>query len=99
MQQSIGQQVDELRRKLTAALDARERAEQYAEDRRKAQGDAEKAHAVAISRAEQAGQTLAERSTARAEAAERLRHFVASGLLASALPGLELPEHWRSIRR
>lgn len=94
LRQSVGQQVDELRRKLTAALAERNHVERENENCVKALGEAQKAHAVAASRAEQAEQTLSERNLIRTEAAERLRHFAASGLLVSALPDLELPEHW-----
>ncbi|MDR1934293.1 MAG: TIGR02680 family protein [Candidatus Accumulibacter sp.] len=94
LQQSIGQQVEELLLKLAAARNARDRAEQHAEDCRKTLNRAETTRAVADSQLREAEQTLAERGGARADAAERLRHFADSGLLVSALPDLELPEHW-----
>ncbi|MDR2626153.1 MAG: TIGR02680 family protein [Zoogloeaceae bacterium] len=94
LRQSVGQQVEELRRKLNEVSEARDRAEQATETNRKTLGEAEKAHAVAVSHAEQAEQNLTERASERQEAVERLCHFTASGLLASALPELELPGHW-----
>ncbi|MFW7267016.1 TIGR02680 family protein [Gluconacetobacter sp. Hr-1-5] len=94
LHQSIGQQVEDLRRRLMAALAERGRAEQVVEHCRALFSEAQKAHVVAATHMEQAERTLAERGAARLEATERLRRFSLSGLLASALPGLELPEHW-----
>jgi uncharacterized protein (TIGR02680 family) len=94
LRQSIGQQVEELRRKLAAARGERDRTEQQAEACREALSEAEKVHAVAGNEAKQKEQLLADRIAERQQAAERLRHFAGSGLLASALPELELPEHW-----
>ncbi|WP_313479973.1 TIGR02680 family protein [Stutzerimonas kunmingensis] len=94
LRQSIGQQVDELLAKLATALAGRTQAEQEAETRRTALGEAEKRLAVTTAHVERTEQTLSERSDERATAVERLRHFSASGLLAAALPELQLPEHW-----
>jgi len=94
LRQSIGQQVEELLDKLATARTGRAQAEQDAETRRTALGEAEKRLAVTAAHVERTEQTLSERSDERATAAERLRHFSASGLLAAALPDLQLPEHW-----
>ncbi|HCH7770174.1 TPA: TIGR02680 family protein [Pseudomonas aeruginosa] len=94
LRQSIGQQVEELLAKLATALAGRTQAEQEAETRRTALGEAEKRLAVIAAHVERTEQTLSERSDERATAVERLRHFSASGLLAAALPELQLPEHW-----
>jgi uncharacterized protein (TIGR02680 family) len=94
LRQSIGQQVDELRRRLAEARAARDRAEQETGACNNALNEAGKAHAVAASHAKQTEQNLAERIGERQTAAERLRQFAASGLLASALPELEPPGHW-----
>lgn len=50
------------------------------------------ARAVAQTRAEGADTLLAERTAARAQAIERLQHFAASTLLASALPDMAIPD-------
>lgn len=94
LRQSIGQQVEELLDKLATARAGRAQAEQDAETRRTALGEAEKRLAVTAAHVERTEQTLSERSDERATAVERLRHFSASGLLAAALPDLQLPEHW-----
>lgn len=94
LRQSIGQQVEELLAKLATALAGRAQAEQDAETRRTALGEAEKRLAVTAAHVERTEQTLNERSNERAMAVERLRHFSASGLLGAALPDLQLPEHW-----
>ncbi|WPP46913.1 TIGR02680 family protein [Pseudomonas sp. AN-1] len=94
LRQSVGQQVQELQGKLAAARAERRQAEQDVEMRREALGKADNRLAVAQAHAERAEQALGERSDARATSVDRLRHFSASGLLAAALPDLELPEHW-----
>ncbi|MDR2032254.1 MAG: TIGR02680 family protein [Azoarcus sp.] len=94
LRQSVGQQVEELRRKLAGAREVYDRAGQEGETCRKTLGEAEKAHAVAAYQAEQAEQNLARCIGERQTAVERLRQFAASGLLASALPELEPSGHW-----
>ncbi|MFM1659742.1 TIGR02680 family protein [Pseudomonas aeruginosa] len=94
LRQSVGQQVEELLNKLTTARSVRTQAEQDAEACRTALGEADTRLAVAAARVGQTEQILRERSDDRAAAVERLHHFSASGLLAAALPNLELPEHW-----
>lgn len=94
LRQSVGQQVEELLAKLATARTERSQAEQNAETCRTALGEADKRLAVAEAHIERAEQTLSERSDERTTAVEHLRHFSASGLLAAALPDLQLPEHW-----
>lgn len=94
LRQAVGQQVDELRRRLVAAREECGRTEHEVDACQETAGKAGTTHALAAAHAEQAERTLVERTATRAEAAERLRHFVGSGLLASALPEQELPEHW-----
>lgn len=50
------------------------------------------ARAIAQTRADGADTALAERATARSLAIERLQHFAASSLLASALPDIAIPD-------
>ena len=94
LRESIGQQVEELLKKLAAARAERTQAEQNVETCRKALNEADKRLAVAEAHIERTEQTLRERSEDRTTAVEHLRHFSASGLLAAALPNLQLPEHW-----
>lgn len=94
LQQSIGQQVEELRARLSNALAGRDQAEQDTDTRRAALSEAEKLVAVTTALVERTEQALSERSDDRTKAVERLRQFSASGLLAAALPDLQLPEHW-----
>lgn len=94
LRQAVGQQVDELHRRLAAAREERGRTEHEANVRQEAASKAGTVLALAVAHAEQAEQALAERIDERQRAVERLRHFAGSGLLASALSGLELPEHW-----
>ncbi|WDM68004.1 MULTISPECIES: TIGR02680 family protein [Xanthomonas] len=94
LRHSIGQQVEELRRKLAAARSERDHAETALELCRTAQSDAAKGHAVAAARAGQAEAQLAERVAERLAAVERLQQFAHSGLLAAALPDVQPPEQW-----
>lgn len=94
LQQSVGQQVEKLLTKLSAARAIQTQAEQDTEARREVLGKTDTRLAVAATLVGQSEQTLRERSDDRAAAVERLHHFSASGLLAAALRDLELPEHW-----
>ena len=94
LRESVGLQVDALRRTLAAALAERSQAEQRVETCLKALSEGERAHAVAVAHTEEAERSLLERTALRAEAIERLQRFSGSGLLASALPELALPENW-----
>ena len=94
LQEAVGQRVEELQRRLAAACDARNAAERQVDACHATLVAAGKTHAVAASRAGQAEALLAERIAERLHAVDRLQHFVGSGLLASALPELELPAQW-----
>lgn len=94
LQQSIGRKVEELQRNLADARRVRDQAEQEVDARGKELNTAGKEFAVASTNAEQAEQRLEERSAERRTAADHLRRFIDSGLLTSALPDLDLPDHW-----
>lgn len=94
LRQSIGQQVEDLQRRLMAARAEREQAEHALERCRAGFGEAQKAHLVAAADAREAERIVSERTAARLDAVERLHRFALSGLLASALPTLDLPDHW-----
>lgn len=92
LRETVGAQVDNLRRQLAEARQAVQTSEtawRAASEERRRAGEA-RARASAI--AEGAEQVLAQRSEARALAVTRLQHFAASSLLSAALPTLELPE-------
>lgn len=94
LRQSVGQKVEALRIRLSAARDDSKRAEETLEECREAAGTAKTTLAIANANAEQAQATLEERIATRAVAVERLHQFAASSLLASALPDQELPAQW-----
>ena len=94
LQRSVGARVDALRQALGEAREASQRIEtalQKAEDELRS---ASERRAVAQTESTQKEQALSERSAERTHAAERLQRFAASGLLASALPELAMPETW-----
>ena len=92
LQQSVGAQVGELQRQLSQAR----QAVVADEGRLKAAGavarSAGEARAVAGAQAGAAEAELQRRSQARALAVTRLQQFAATGLLAAALPQLDLPD-------
>lgn len=92
LRETVGAQVVALRAQVAAARNAvhdGEAALRAAED---VLGVAGEKRAVAAKQAEVADERLTERGESRAQAVSRLQRFVASGLLASALPALELPD-------
>lgn len=94
LQRSVGAKVDALLQALREAREASQRIEkalEKAEDELRAAGER---RAVARTEFDQKEQALSERSAERSLAAERLQRFAASGLLASALPELAMPETW-----
>lgn len=94
LQRSIGAKVDALLQALREAREASQRIEKAlvkAEDELRA---ASERRAVARTEFDQKEQAVSERSAERSLAAERLQRFAASGLLASALPELAMPETW-----
>lgn len=94
LREAVGLKVEALRGEIRVASEACERHEQAvnaAEAERRTRGEQ---RAVAETQAEQREQSLGERVAERLAAAERLRRFAGSGLLASALPDLTLPDSW-----
>jgi len=94
LRQSIGMKVDALLRALSEAkakLTQAEQALEAAGELRRASGER---RAVTETEARQREQDLTERSRIRAEAVAQLHRFAMSGLLASALPDLDLPSQW-----
>ena len=92
LQQTVGAQVGELQRQLSQArqaVTADERRLRAAGEAARAAGEA---RAVAGAQAGAAEAELQRRSQARALAVARLQQFAATGLLAAALPQLELPD-------
>ncbi|MCO5102066.1 MAG: TIGR02680 family protein [Burkholderiaceae bacterium] len=92
LRETVGAQVDSLRRQLAdarAAVDVAEATLRAAVEARQLAGE-ERASAAA--RAQIADSKLGERVQQRAVAVARLQHFAASSLLHSALPDVEVPE-------
>lgn len=94
LRQSIGIKVDALQAALREAREASRRAETDTSAAERELRVAGEHRAVAQTEAGQKEQALQERSAERTGAAERLQRFASSGLLASALPELPLPESW-----
>ncbi len=94
LQRSVGAKVDALLQALREAREASQRIEkalQKAEDDLRA---ASERRAITQSESAQKEQALSERSAERTHAVGHLQRFAASGLLASALPELAIPEAW-----
>jgi uncharacterized protein (TIGR02680 family) len=92
LRSTIGEKVGTLLRQLA---DAKAEAETLGTAFEGHQGKLTKAgeaRAIAETRAQAADEQLAERGTLRTEAIERLQHFAASSLLASALPDIVIPD-------
>lgn len=92
LRESVGAQVDDLRRQLMEARQAvvaADRQQRAAVETRRKAGEA---RAGARAHSETAETVLADKTGARAAAVVRLQHFADSSLLASALPDLELPD-------
>ncbi|MGE0013960.1 MAG: TIGR02680 family protein [Azoarcus sp.] len=94
LQQSIGQKVDDLLQALRDAKGLLNQAETRLEESNKALRNAGEKRAIAETEARQKEEQLTERTTERQQAVEGLHRFADSGLLASALPYLALPESW-----
>jgi len=94
LQRSVGAKVDALLQALREAREASRRIERALEKAEEALRAASERRAVARTEFDQKEQALSERSAERMHAAERLQRFAASGLLASALPELAMPETW-----
>ena len=91
LRDAVGALVGELQRQLTVARQAVSTGEKTLKTCHDAQRQSGEARAVASSEAGAAEATLAQRFGARASAAVRWQQFVATGLLAAALPTLALP--------
>ena len=92
LRETVGAQVDGLRRQLAEArqaVDAADAAHRSAIEARRLAGEA---RARAGAKSESADDMLAQRTEARASAVARLQHFADSSLLSSALPEIELPD-------
>jgi uncharacterized protein (TIGR02680 family) len=92
LQETVGAQVDDLRRQLAEArraVHAADKDQRAAAEARRLAGEA---RARASAKSEAAESTLIQRQTARAAAVARLQHFADSSLLSSALPDIELPD-------
>ena len=94
LQQSVGQRVDALLQALQEAREARDRTQSAVDEAAEERRSAGERRAIAETEAKQREQVFAERIGERQSAADRLQRFAASGLLASALPGLGLPDAW-----
>jgi uncharacterized protein (TIGR02680 family) len=94
LRRSVGVKVDALLQALQEARQARDRIEIALDSAEKQHRAAGEQRAIAKTEALQNEHALSERTAERTHAAERLQRFAASGLLASALPELALPEAW-----
>ena len=91
LRESVGLRVDELRAQLAAARDAHEASDRALRQCRSTQSKAGQERAVAASESGRADLDLQGSVERRGQQVERLRQFAESGLLASALPDIELP--------
>ncbi|MBW7923240.1 MAG: TIGR02680 family protein [Burkholderiaceae bacterium] len=92
LRETVGVQVDSLRRQLAearAAVDVAEAALRTAAAARQVAGEE---RASVSTRAQVADRALEERAQQRAAAVARLQHFAASSLLHSALPDIDVPD-------
>ncbi|WP_213954909.1 MULTISPECIES: TIGR02680 family protein [unclassified Variovorax] len=91
LQESIGAEVDDVRRRLADARTAVATGQRQLEQQHQARRLAAENRAQAGQKALSAAATLDERTTARQQAVVHLQGFAATGLLATALPEAELP--------
>ncbi len=92
LRDSVGAEVDALRRQLAEARLAVRGADGALRTATEARRLSAEARARASAMSESAEATLTERTTTRAVAVARLQHFAQSSLLSSALPDIELPD-------
>ncbi|KAA5602460.1 TIGR02680 family protein [Blastochloris sulfoviridis] len=92
LRSAIGAKVDDLKRQLAEATEAAKTSESALDDARTAQSSAREARAVAGEQARSAAETLQQKSDARGLAVARWQQFAATGLLAAAIPDLDLPD-------
>jgi uncharacterized protein (TIGR02680 family) len=91
LRRSVGAKVEELKRQIAAAQQAVTIGETTWENARTALSAAGEARAVAAEKAASASAALQASGEARAEAVAKWQQFVATGLLAAAIPDVELP--------
>jgi uncharacterized protein (TIGR02680 family) len=89
---SVGTKVEELKRQLADARAAVEASDGALTRARNVLSKSGEARAVAQEQAATANSVFVQRSEARAEAISKFQHFVATGLLAAALPQAGLPD-------
>lgn len=92
LKSTIGEKVDTLLRELADAKAEAETLGTAFEGHQTTLTKASEARAIAGTKAQTADEQLEARGTLRAQAIERLQHFAASSLLASALPDIVLPD-------
>jgi uncharacterized protein (TIGR02680 family) len=90
--ESIGAKVETLRQQLAQASDNVRRAEGDVDAKQKAMINAIEARGIASSTKDRAEEQLDNRNAVRFQVVERLQRFAESGLLASALPELPVPD-------
>ena len=92
LRESIGAKVQELQERLAAAGTAVEKNEALLEKERAALSEIGETRARAEQKVEDSGAVLAERTAARQQSISALQGFAATGLLAVAMPNIDLPE-------
>lgn len=92
LQETVGAQVDDLRRQLAEARQAVQAADKDQREAAETRRLAGEARARASAKSEAAESALTQRTEARATAVARLQHFADSSLLSSALPDIDLPD-------
>lgn len=92
LQETVGAQVDDLRRQLAEARQAVQAADDDQRAATEARRLAGEARARASAKSEAAESTLTQRTEARTTAVAHLQHFADSSLLSSALPDIDLPD-------
>ncbi len=92
LRETVGAQVDGLRRQLAEARQAVQSADAAQRSATEARRLAGEARARAGAKSESAEITLTQRTAARATAVAHLQRFANSSLLSSALPDIELPD-------
>ena len=92
LRELVGAQVEELRKRLAEAEHAVVACQHAVDTAVVTLRTTGEARAVAAEQASTAEATLAQRSEARGQAVGSLHRFVATGLLAAALPAIELPD-------
>lgn len=92
LHESLGAKVETLRHQLTQANDDVKQAQDDVDAKQEALIESIRAQGIASSTKDRAEEQLNHRTADRARAIERLQRFTASGLLASALPELPVPD-------